>query len=98
MIKFAQVGQYKLIFDQLHALVVGRNHLLRLLDIGGEGDDGAFEKGCRLKKVHWKMGRPGTGVEPLILLHPFRRASAVLPRFGDRIDDSTCLRTFVNLK
>ena len=45
MIKFDQVGQYKLIFDQLHALGAGRNQLLRLRGIEGGGDVGAFEKG-----------------------------------------------------
>ena len=45
MIKFAQVGQYKLIFDQLHALGAGHDRLLRLRGIGDGGDDGDFEKG-----------------------------------------------------
>ena len=45
MIKFAQVGQYKLIFDQLHTLGAGHDHLFRLRGIDGGGDDGAFEKG-----------------------------------------------------
>ena len=56
MITHAKVGQYKLIFDQLHALGAGRHHLLRLRGIGGEGDDGAFEKGYRQKIVQLKMG------------------------------------------
>ena len=43
MIKFDQVGQYKLIFEQLHAL--GHDRLLRLRGIGDGGDDGDFEKG-----------------------------------------------------
>ena len=42
MITHAKVGQYKLIFDQLHALGAGRDHLLRLR---GGGDVAAFEKG-----------------------------------------------------
>ena len=42
MIKFDRVGQYKLIFDQLHAL---GDRLLRLRGIGDGGDDGDFEKG-----------------------------------------------------
>ena len=50
MIKFAQVGQYKLIFYQLHALGAGRDHLLRLRDIEGGGDVGAFEKGFRRRR------------------------------------------------
>ena len=47
MIKFAKVGQYKLIFDQLHALVAGRIHLLRLRSIDDGEDEGALEKGWR---------------------------------------------------
>ena len=45
MITHAKVGQYKLIFDQLHALGAGCDHLLRLRGIDGGGDDRAFEKG-----------------------------------------------------
>ena len=45
MIKFAKVGQYKLIFDQLHALGAGCDQLLRLRNIEGGGDVGAVEKG-----------------------------------------------------
>ena len=45
MIKFAQVGQYKLIFDQLHALGAGRKHLLRLRGNEGGGDVAVLEKG-----------------------------------------------------
>ena len=46
MIKPAKVGQYKLIFDQLHALRAGRDQLLRLLrGIEGGGDVAALEKG-----------------------------------------------------
>ena len=45
MITHAKVGQYKLIFDQLHALGAGRDQLLRLRGIEGGGDVAAFEKG-----------------------------------------------------
>ena len=50
MIKFAQVGQYKLIFDQLHALVAGRDHLLRLGSFEDGGGEEAFEKGEHLRR------------------------------------------------
>ena len=45
MITHAKVGQYKPIFDQLHALGAGRDHLLRLRGVEGGGGDGDFEKG-----------------------------------------------------
>ena len=45
MIKFAKVGQYKLIFDQLHALGAGRDQLLRLRSNDGGGDVAVLEKG-----------------------------------------------------
>ena len=45
MITHAKVGQYKLIFDQLHALRAGRDQLLRLRDLGNGGGDGSLEKG-----------------------------------------------------
>ena len=50
MITHAKVGQYKLIFDLFHTLGAGRDHLLRLPDIEGGGDVGAFEKGFRRRR------------------------------------------------